>query len=302
MQIKSPTKILRQAFDIALKVADPMQVMAEHLPAKPPIKAGGRLIILGAGKASARMAEAVEAHWQLNAGGLTDDDNKMVQGLVIVPYGHTRPTKSVEIVEASHPVPDEAGLMASQSILEMAESATENDYVLCLISGGGSALLCAPANGINLEQKQSVNQALLRSGAPISAMNIVRKHLSKIKGGQLAKAAYPAKLTCLMISDVPHDDPAIIASGPCVGDDSTAQEALQILNDNKIEMAPNIVEHLKTSSSVVPTTSHYLDKVEAKVIIAPSQSLHHVGDWATKLGFKVIQLGDSIEGEAKIGG
>ncbi|RYH99130.1 MAG: DUF4147 domain-containing protein, partial [Acetobacteraceae bacterium] len=200
--IPDPANFLRSLFDRAVEVADPMRSLAGFLPEKPT----GRVLVIGAGKASARMAEAVEAAW-----GPCD-------GLVITRYGYGRPCKGIEIVEAAHPVPDQAGVDATQRMLGLLKDLTADDFVLALISGGASALLCAPAQGMTLAEKQQVNAALLASGAPIVAMNTVRKHLSQVKGGQLSAAAYPAKLLALMISDVPGDDPAFIGSGPTVGD------------------------------------------------------------------------------------
>ncbi len=198
---------LGDLFRAAIAAADPAKVVPPHLP--PPPRTG-RTIVLGAGKASAAMAEAVEEHWP---GPLT--------GLVVTRTGHGVPCRRIEIVEAAHPVPDERGRDAARRILALAESAGPDDLVLCLISGGGSALLALPAAGITLEDKQAVTRALLRSGAPIGEMNTVRKHLSAIKGGRLAAAAWPAETLSLLISDVPGDDPSVIASGPTVPDPTT---------------------------------------------------------------------------------
>ncbi|MBY0398051.1 MAG: glycerate-2-kinase family protein, partial [Thermoleophilia bacterium] len=192
----NPRAFLRALFDRAVAVADPMRMIGGHLPPKP----SGRVLVVGAGKASARMAEAVEAAWG------------PCEGLVITRYGHGRPTKGIEIVEAAHPVPDEAGLKASARMLDLVSGLGPDDLVLALISGGASALLVRPAGAITLAEKQAVNAALLASGAPIDRMNTVRKHLSRVKGGQLAAAAYPAHVLALMISDVPGDDPAFIGS------------------------------------------------------------------------------------------
>ena len=211
--IPDPAAFLRQLFDRAVEVADPMRSLARFLPEKPK----GRLIVIGAGKASARMAEAVEAEWG------------PCEGLVITRYGYGRPCQGIRIVEAAHPVPDQAGVDATGQMLALLDGLTEDDTVLALISGGASALLCAPAAGMTLAEKQAVNAALLASGAPISAMNTVRKHLSRVKGGQLAAAAYPARLLALMISDVPGDDPAFIGSGPTVGDATTPGDVRALL-------------------------------------------------------------------------
>ncbi|MCB1362270.1 MAG: glycerate-2-kinase family protein, partial [Rhodobacteraceae bacterium] len=198
---QTPEILLRALFDRAVAVADPMRVIAGHLPPKP----AGRVVVIGAGKASARMAEAVEAAWGPCA------------GLVITRHGYARPCQGIEIVEAAHPVPDAAGAEATGRMLALLEGLGEADFVLALISGGASALLVAPVAGVTLAEKQAVNAALLASGAPIDRMNTVRKHLSRVKGGQLAATAWPARMLALMISDVPGDDPAFIGSGPTVG-------------------------------------------------------------------------------------
>jgi glycerate 2-kinase len=224
----NPQELLRALFERAVEVADPMKSLASQLPAKP----DGRVVVIGAGKASARMAEAVEAEWGA------------CEGLVITRYGYGRPTKGIEIVEAAHPVPDKAGQDATKRMLELLSDLDGDDCVLALISGGASALLTAPAGAISLEEKQAVNQALLASGAPIGQMNVVRKHLSRVKGGQLAAAAYPAKMVAMLLSDVPGDDPAEIGSGPTVGDGSTPEDARQILARWNIEVPGSVSEVL----------------------------------------------------------
>ncbi|HLB81245.1 MAG TPA: glycerate-2-kinase family protein, partial [Dongiaceae bacterium] len=210
----SPRQLLTALFDAALGAARPDLCVPPHLP--PPPK--GRTIVLGAGKASAAMAKAVEDNWQ---GSL--------EGIVVTRYGHGVPCRRIRIVEAAHPVPDAAGRAAAERIFELAKSAGPDDLVLCLVSGGGSALLALPAPGLTLEDKQAVNRALLASGADIGQMNVVRKHLSAIKGGRLAAAAYPARVVSLLISDVPGDDPSAIASGPTVPDPSTFADARAVL-------------------------------------------------------------------------
>ncbi|MEM9846027.1 MAG: glycerate-2-kinase family protein, partial [Pseudomonadota bacterium] len=211
--LSDPHAFLRRLFDRAVEVADPMQSLAAYLPEKP----AGRLVVIGAGKASARMAEAVEAQYG------------PCEGLVITRYGYARPCAGIEIVEAAHPVPDAAGLQATTRMIELVSDLGEEDTVLALISGGASALLVQPSHDITLAEKQAVNTALLASGAPIGQMNAVRKHLSRVKGGQLAAAAYPAQMLALLISDVPGDDPAFIGSGPTVGDASTCADVKSIL-------------------------------------------------------------------------
>ena len=279
--IPDPAAFLRQLIDRAVEVADPMRSLARFLPAKPQ----GRLVVIGAGKASARMAEAVEAEW-----GPCD-------GLVITRYGYGRPCRGIEIVEAAHPVPDQAGVEATRRMLALLSDLTGDDTVLALISGGASALLCAPAEGMTLAEKQQVNAALLASGAPISAMNTLRKHLSRVKGGQLAAAAYPAKMLALMISDVPGDDPALIGSGPTVGDASTPDDARAILDHWAIPVPPSARAAL-ARSAVVPPGDPRLSRTENVIYAAPAQSLAAAADLAVPLA-EVRTLGDRLEGEAR---
>jgi glycerate 2-kinase len=232
----NPETLLRQLFDKAVEAADPMRSLAAYLRSKPE----GRVVVVGAGKASARMAEAVEAVWG------------PCEGLVITRYGYGRPCKGIRIVEAAHPVPDLAGAKATQQMLDLVAGLGEGDFVLALISGGASALLVAPVEGVSLAEKQAVNAALLACGAPIARMNTVRKHLSRVKGGQLAAAAYPARMLALMISDVPGDDMAFIGSGPTVGDATTPSEALAILSEWKAVVPASVTAALSGKSRVVP--------------------------------------------------
>ncbi|MFC3165639.1 glycerate kinase type-2 family protein [Ciceribacter thiooxidans] len=278
-----PDRFLRQLFDRAVEVADPMRSLKAFLPPKPE----GRVIVVGAGKASARMAEAVEAEWG------------PCEGLVITRYGYSRPCRGIEIVEAAHPVPDEAGLVATRRMLDLLATAKEGDFVLALISGGASALLVQPAEGVSLADKQAVNAALLASGAPIDRMNTVRKHLSRVKGGQLAAAAYPARMLALMISDVPGDDPAFIGSGPTVGERSTREDALEVLRRWKIEVPASVREALDRPSGVVPPGDQRLSRVENIIYAAPRQSLNAAAALAEQAGCVVRMLGDSLEGEAR---
>ena len=276
-----PAAFLRQLFDRAVEVADPMRSLGRFLPEKPP----GRVLVIGAGKASARMAEAVEAAWG------------PCEGLVITRYGYGRPCRGIEIVEAAHPVPDAAGAEATARMLALLHGLKEDDFVLALISGGASALLCAPSEGLRLEEKQAVNAALLASGAPISAMNTVRKHLSRVKGGQLAAAAWPARMLALMISDVPGDDPAFIGSGPTVGDASTPAEAAAILDRWKVAV-PAAARAALDRSGVVPPGDLRLSRTENVIYAAPAQSLAAATDLAGDR-CEVRLLGDRLEGEAR---
>lgn len=279
--IPDPATFLRQLFDRAVEVADPMRSLAAYLPERP----AGRLLVIGAGKASARMAEAVEAAWG------------PCEGLVITRYGYGRPCQGVEIVEAAHPVPDAAGVAATARMLALLEGLGEGDFVLALISGGASALLCAPSEGLTLAEKQQVNAALLASGAPISAMNTVRKHLSRVKGGQLAAAAWPARMLALMISDVPGDDPAFIGSGPTVGDASTPQDAAAVLDRWHVPV-PEAARAALVRSGVVAPDDPRLARTENVIYAAPAQSLAAAADLA-RASCEVRLLGDSLEGEAR---
>lgn len=282
MTLNDPRAFLRGLFRAAVAQADPMLVLAPHLPERPK----GRLLIVGAGKASARMAEAVEAHYG------------PCEGYVITRYGYGRPCQGIEIAEASHPVPDAAGEAATLELLRRVSGLTEDDLVIALISGGGSALLCATAVGVSLGDKQGLNAALLASGAPIGQMNAVRKHLSRVKGGRLAVACAPARVLSLMISDVPGDDPQMIASGPTVGDRTTPEAALAILARWKIEVPDHVRRVIAASHPVLPDDPR-LVRCETRLIAAPSQSLAAAADLARAAGCEVEVLGDDLEGEAR---
>lgn len=278
-----PDIMLRSLFEKAVDVADPMKSLARFLPEKP----AGRVVVIGAGKASARMAEAVEAEWG------------PCEGLVITRYGYGRSTSGIEIVEAAHPVPDAAGQAATQRLLNLLKSLGDDVFVLALISGGASSLLTAPAGGISLSEKQAVNQALLASGAPIGQMNVVRKHLSNVKGGQLAAVAYPAKMLALLLSDVPGDDPAEIGSGPTVGDESSPADAQAILDQWKIDVPSSVSKVMAEPSGVLSTQDTKLSAVTNTIFAAPSQSLEAAKTLAEECGCDVELLGDALEGEAR---
>ncbi|CTQ44020.1 MULTISPECIES: glycerate kinase [Stappiaceae] len=280
---ESVQDFLKRLFLRAVEVADPMQSLGAFLPEKP----AGRVVVIGAGKASARMAEAVEKVWG------------PCEGLVITRYGYARPCEGIEIVEAAHPVPDEMGFVATKRMIELVSGLGENDYVLALMSGGASALLIAPAGEISLAEKQAVNQALLASGAPIGQMNVVRKHLSRVKGGQLAAAAYPAKMLALLISDVPGDNPAEIGSGPTVGDTSTTADAKAILEQWKIEVPASVQQVLAAGSGVLKPDDEKLSRVSNVIFAAPSQSLEAARTLAEAEDCDVEILGDALEGEAR---
>lgn len=273
--------ILRALFDAALNAALPDGKFEGRLPPKPK----GRTIVLGAGKASARMAAAFEDAWA-KAGGACE-------GLVVTRYDHAVPTRSVEIVEAAHPVPDEAGLNAARRILALAREAEPDDLVVCLISGGASALLSLPVEGISFADKQDVNRALLKSGAPIGEMNIVRKSLSAIKGGRLAAAVTPAQLVTYLISDVPGDAPSSIGSGPTIPERIDPDVALSILRKYSIEVPDNIVQAIRTNAIENP-----IEGGSIHMIATPKMALDAAADKARELGVVPLILGDAIEGEA----
>jgi glycerate 2-kinase len=273
-------------FGAALDVVGAATCLPPHLPAPP---ANGRTVVIGAGKGAAAMARSVEQHWP---GELS--------GLVVTRYGHGEPCERIEVVEASHPVPDEAGQIAATRMLDMVGSLTENDLVLCLISGGGSALLALPAPGITLEQKQRINRALLKSGATIAEMNCVRKHLSAIKGGRLALACSPARVVTLLISDVPGDDPGTIASGPTLADPSTCEEALAVMRKYDIEVPVNIIEHLVSGAGETPKPGHPgFERNSHHVIAVAQDALEAAAAFARKAGITPYILSDGIEGEAR---
>jgi hydroxypyruvate reductase len=276
---------LRGLLDAATVAAQPDAILAPHLPEPP----AGRTIVLGAGKAAAAMARAAERHMP-----------GPIEGLVVTRYGHAVPCARVEVVEAAHPVPDAAGRAAARRILEYAGSAGAGDLVLCLISGGASALLALPADGLSLEDKQAVNRALLASGADITQMNAVRKHLSAIKGGRLAAAAHPAKVVSLLISDVPGDDPAVIGSGPTVPDPSTFADALAILRQYRIEPSAAVMKHLSAAKDETPKPGDpRLAGAKTIIVARPQASLEAAADRARAGGITPVILGDALEGEAR---
>ncbi len=276
---------LLQLMDAALKAADPAVQIPRNLPTKPK----GKTIVIGAGKASANMAQAFEKAW--------DGD---ISGLVVTRYGHAVPCEKIEIVEASHPVPDAAGQKAAQRILDIVKSAGPDDLVVCMISGGGSALLALPGPGLTLEDKQAISKALLHSGATISEMNCVRKHLSAIKGGRLAAACAPARMVTYLVSDVPGDDPAIIASGPTVADPTTGQDALDIIRRYRIEIPLAATELLNNDiHETVKPGDKCFDGHETVMLSRPQDSLEAAAKVARDLGINPVILGDAIEGEAR---
>lgn len=283
--IDDPRQFLCTLFDKAVETAGAERCLKNHLPTPP----RGRTVIVGAGKAAAAMASAVEARW---SGELT--------GVVVTPYGHGAPTRYIEVVEASHPVPDDAGTRGARQVLEAVQGLSEDDLVLCLISGGGSALLAYPADGIALDDKRTITKALLRSGASIHEINCVRKHLSAIKGGRLATLAAPTTVLTLAISDVPGDDISVIASGPTVADPSTRDEAVALLKQYRIEAPTAVWSWLERPESETPKPGDpALGRSGAAIIATPQDSLNAAADYARSKGVTPIVLGDTIEGEAR---
>lgn len=280
-----PAGLLRAMFSAAIAAADPGLCLPPHLPAPP----AGRTIVVGAGKASAAMAAALEAHWP-----------GPLEGLVVTRYGHAAPCRRIEIIEAAHPVPDQAGQDAARRILGMVQGLTEDDLVIALISGGGSSLLVLPAPGLTLDDKQAVNRALLRSGATIQEMNCVRRHLSAIKGGRLAAAAWPARCHALLISDVPGDDPAVIASGPTIADPTSFADAREILDRYGIVPPEPVRRHLAAATDETPKPGDpRLARTQTTLIATPQRSLEAAASVARASGITPVILGDAIEGEAR---
>lgn len=286
-----PRALLRRLFDTAIASAQPSRCIPAHLPT-PEDLGRGRLVVIGAGKASAAMARAVEDHWT--------GDKSQLRGLVVTRYGYAVPCQHIEIVEAAHPVPDAAGLAAAERLLTLVRGLSAEDVVLCLISGGGSSLLPLPLPGLTLEHKQAVNRALLKSGATISEMNCVRRHLSAIKGGRLAAACHPARVVNLLISDVPGDNPMDIASGPTVPDPTSCAEALAIVRRYGIALPAEVLDVLESGrgESIKPGDER-MARVQTHMIATPQMALEAAAAVARAAGVKAYLLGDAIEGEAR---
>lgn len=280
-----PRDLLRAMFDAAIEAAQPARCLPPHLP-KPP---KGRTLVIGAGKASAAMARAFEDHWP---GAVT--------GIVVTRYGYAVPCRRIEIVEAAHPVPDAAGLAAAKRIVELVSGLTTDDLVIALISGGGSSLLALPAPKLTLDDKQNVNRALLKSGATISEMNCVRRHLSGIKGGRLAAVCHPAQVVTLLMSDVPGDDPIDIASGPTVADPTTCADALDVVRRYGIDLPANVRRVLESGEGeTVKPGDPRLARADVRMIATPQRALEAAANVAYAAGVTPAILGDAIEGEAR---
>ena len=280
-----PRELLGRMFAAAVEAAQPAHCIAPWLPEPP----RGRTIVIGAGKASAAMAQALERHWPAR-----------LEGMVVTRYGYAVPCERIRIVEAAHPVPDAAGLDAARRMLELVQGLGEDDLVICLVSGGGSSLLPLPGEGVTLEDKQAINRALLASGASITEMNCVRRHLSAIKGGRLAAACHPARVLNLLISDVPGDNPMDIASGPTVADPTTCADALEIVQRYGIALPPAARQLLESGrGETVKPGDPRIARVVTQLVASPQMALEAAAQVAREAGFTPLILGDSIEGEAR---
>jgi glycerate 2-kinase len=280
-----PRAFLTSLFEAAVAAADPERTIRNFLPARPQ----GRTIVVGAGKGASQMARALERAW-----------DGPLEGVVVTRYGYAVPCERIEVLESAHPVPDAAGLAGSRRLLETVSGLTSDDLVIALISGGGSALLPSPAGNLALADEIAVNRALLASGAPIAAMNTVRKHVSSIKGGRLAAAAWPAKVVSLIVSDIPGDVPALVASGPTVADGSTRQDALAIVSAWRMALPQAVMAHLNTTAADAPSPSDpRFAGNEVHVIASAAVSLEAAAAEARRQGMEAAILSDSIEGEAR---
>ncbi|RWO74848.1 MAG: glycerate kinase [Mesorhizobium sp.] len=289
MTVLDPKTFLISIFDAAIAAADPERTIRDHLPAKPK----GRTIVIGAGKGSAQLAAAFEKVWD----GLID-------GLVVTRYGYGATCERIEIIEAAHPVPDAAGLEASRRLLAKVQGLTEDDLVVALISGGGSALLPSPAGSLTLADEIAVNEALLASGAPIAAMNTIRKHLSTIKGGRLAAAAWPARVVSLIVSDIPGDNPAMVASGPTVPDTGIRADALASISAYGMKLPASVMAHINSPVADAPSPDdERFSRNEVHLIASAGVSLEAAAAEAKRQGVEAVILSDAIEGEAReVGG
>ncbi len=281
----NPRALLRKLFDEAVAAASAERCIPPHLPAPPP----GRTVVIGAGKAAAAMARTVEQHWP-----------GPIEGLVLTRYGHRVPCRDIEVVEASHPVPDDVGRDTALRILERVSGLGEDDLVLALISGGGSALLSLPDAGIAFADKQAVTRALLHAGATISEINCVRKHLSAIKGGKLAVRCAPARVIALLISDVPGDDPSVIASGPTVPDATTLADARAVIERYRIPASRAVLDHLDDANNETPKPGDpRFARIENKIITSARVALEAAAARARAAGIATEIWGDDLEGEAR---
>lgn len=282
-------EFLKACLDEGIKACQPAHIVPPHLPTL--VNHKGRVVVVGAGKASAAMAAALESHY---------GPDIPLEGVVVTRYGYGARTSKIKMIEAAHPVPDTHGLEAAEEILRAVGGLAKNDLVIALISGGGSALMPCPARGISLEDKRSINKALLACGAPIDEMNCVRKHISGIKGGQLARAAFPARVLSLIISDVPDNDPSVVASGPTCPDPTTQKQAIDILDRYGIEIPDRIWEFLHNPENETPKPGEpVFEKVQTKLIARGLDALNAASTYAEAQGFEVLNLGDALEGESR---
>ncbi|NTJ61715.1 glycerate kinase [Agrobacterium rhizogenes] len=282
--IADPRAFLEKLFYAAVAAADPDKALAAHLPEKPK----GRTVVVGAGKGAAQMARAFERLW-----------DAPLSGVVVTRYGYAVVCERIEVLEAAHPVPDENGLHASDRLMAAVSGLSEDDLVVALICGGGSALLPAPAGDLTLADEIAVNQALLASGAPISAMNAVRKQVSRIKGGRLAALAYPARVVSLVVSDIPGDNPALVASGPTIADETTRANALAIIEHYGLDLPEAVMRHLKDCRDEPPLPlDPRFARNEVKLVASAAIALDAAADVARNAGVETIVLSDAIEGEA----
>ena len=285
MALIDPRPFLVSLFEAAVRAADPLEAIRAHLPARPK----GRTVVVGAGKAASQMAAAFEKLW-----------DGPCEGVVVARHGPVEQTERIRVLQSAHPVPDEAGLVGSQALLAAVQRLTGDDLVIALISGGGSALLPAPPKGLTLADEIAVNKALLASGAPISAMNTVRTHVSRIKGGRLAMAAAPARIVSLVVSDVPGDNPAFVASGPTVPDAGSAEEALRIVADYRMRLPDKVSKHLRSEAAAAPKPDDpVFARNEVHVIASACVSLEAAAAEAKRRGVEAVILSDQIEGEAR---
>jgi hydroxypyruvate reductase len=283
--IAEPRTFLTGLYEAAVEAADPLAAIRAHLPEKPK----GRTIVVGAGKAASQMAAAFESMW-----------DGPLEGAVVARHGPVAECKRIRVLQSAHPVPDEAGLAGSVELLRLVEGLTPDDLVVALISGGGSSLLPAPPAGLTLADEIAVNRLLLASGAPISEMNVVRKHVSRIKGGRLALAAAPARVVSLIVSDVPGDNPAFIASGPTVADWSTQADAMAIVTRYTMALPDLVMRHLRSEHAAAPRPDHPAFANQQHHIVASARvSLEAAAAKARALGVEAVILSDAIEGEAR---
>ncbi|WP_426239070.1 glycerate kinase type-2 family protein [Pararhizobium sp. DWP1-1-3] len=283
--IADPKAFLETLFHAAVSAADPAKVLAANLPEKPK----GRTVVIGAGKGAAQMAQVFERLW-----------DGPLSGAVVTRYGYGARCERIEVLKASHPLPDGNGLKASRRLLEEVSGLGEDDLVVALICGGGSALLPLPAGDLTLDDEIAVNRALLASGAPISAMNAIRKHLSRIKGGRLAAAAWPAKVVSLVVSDIPGDDPALVASGPTIPDNSTREDALRYIERYRLELPEKVMGFIRSDASAAPNPADQkFHRNEVRLVASAAVSLEAAANLARSAGVKAVILSDAMEGEAR---